>query len=228
MILNKENINNFPKKSGIYKITSPTDKIYVGESSNLNNRCKRYLNPNKIKGQKGIYNSILKYGSESHKIEILELCDEDILLERERYYQEFFNSIEEGLNCFYTGTKDKKKKHSEGTKKLMSEKSMGPNNPFYGKTHTLESLKKISDSSKGINNPNYGGKLKTDEWLLKQSISNSKKPLLIIDIITNKTYKFINSKDAAKFLDCPDSRIRTAKLYGYKINKRYLIKDDIK
>jgi group I intron endonuclease len=224
MILNLENIKNLPKKSGIYKITSPTDKIYIGESYNLNSRCRRYLNPNKIKGQKAIYNSILKYGHESHKIEILELCDENILLERERFYQEHFNSVENGLNCFYTGTKDKKKKYSESTKKIMSEKSKGENNPFFGKKHSDESLKKISEASKGENNPNYGGKFKTDDWLLKQSISNSKKPLKIIDTITNEEFIFINSKEAGLFLNVSGGKIRQYK-NKYKLKKRYIIED---
>jgi group I intron endonuclease len=223
MILNIENIKNIPKKSGVYKITSPTGKIYIGESYNLNSRCRRYLNPNKIKGQKAIYNSILKYGHESHNIEILELCDENILLERERYYQEQFNSVENGLNCFYTGTKDKKKKHSEATKKLMSETAI-KNKHFLGKKHSEVTKNLMSNASKGENNPNYGGKFKTDEWLLKQSISNSKKPLKIIDTITNEEFIFINSKEAGLFLNVSGGTIRKYK-NKYKLKKRYIIED---
>lgn len=222
-----ETILNLPNQSGIYKITSPTGNIYIGESSNLKVRCKSYLNPNKIKKQRGIYNSLLKHGIESHKFEIICYCEPNKLKELERYYQEFYNSIEMGLNCNYTKTSEKSFKHSEETKKIISEKSTGKKNHFYGKKHTSESLKKISESSKGVNNPNYGGKLINDEWLLKQKLSNSKKPLIIIDLLTNQTYKFINSKDAAKHLNCSDSVVRSAKLYGYKIKKRYLVKDDI-
>ena len=223
MILNKENTKNFPKKSGIYKITSPTGKIYIGESYNLNNRCRRYLNPNKIKGQKAIYNSLLKYGYETHKIEILELCDESVLLERERFYQEHFNSVEKGLNCFYTGTKDKKKKHSEATKKLMSE-TANKNKHFLGKKHSEATKKLISNASKGENNPNYGGKFKTDEWLKKQSVSNSKKPLKIIDIVSNEEFIFINSKEAGLFLNVSGDTVRKYK-NKYKLKKRYRIED---
>ena len=212
--------------SGIYKITSPTGKIYIGESYNLNTRCRRYLNPNKIKGQTAIYNSILKYGHDSHKIEILELCDESVLLERERFYQEYFNSVENGLNCFYTGTKDKKKKYSEETRKLMSEKSSGKNNPFFGKKHSDESLKKISNASKGENNPNYGGKSVTDDWRLKQTDSNSKKPLKVTDINTGEIFYFKNSKECAIKLNCKPSTVRTCK-NKYKLKKHYIIEDYI-
>lgn len=224
MFLNIENIKNFPKESGIYKITSPSNKIYIGESSNLNIRCKRYLNSNKIKGQKAIYNSILKYGSKSHEIEILELCDENILLERERYYQEFFNSVEDGLNCFYTGTKEKKKKHSKETLLLMSENQKGEKNSFFNKKHSDESLKKISNASNGENNPNFGGKLKNDDWLLKQSVSNSKKPIKVFDTETSLEYTFINSKECGKSLNVSSGQVRQCK-NKYKLQRRYIITD---
>ena len=113
-----EIIKNFPNKSGVYKITSPTGKIYIGEAIDLNRRCKFYLNPNRVKKQTAIYNSLIKYSVESHTIEIVEFCEIFELKTKERFYQEKFNSVESGLNCHYTGTDEKKKKHSENTKKL--------------------------------------------------------------------------------------------------------------
>jgi group I intron endonuclease len=219
-----DKIKQLPKCSGIYKITSPSGKIYIGEAINLHLRCSYYLTPNRIKKQRAIYNSLIKHGVENHKIEVLELCDESILLERERYYQEIFNSVEGGLNCFYSSTKDKKKKHSEETKKLMSEKAQGVKNHFYGKKHTQETLIKISNSSKGENNSNYGGKLHTKDYIEKQIISNSKKPLKIIDTITSEEFIFINSKKAALFINVSDVMIRKYK-NKFKLKKRYLIKD---
>ena len=146
---------------------------------------------------------------------------------KERFYQEKFNSVESGLNCHYTGTDEKKKKHSENTKKLMSEKSSGQNNPFFGKKHSDESLKKISESSKGKNNPNYGGKFVNDEFKLKQSISNSKKPLKVIDTKDNNIeYFFINSKECAKFLNVKESNVRMCK-NKYKLARRYIVSDII-
>ena len=42
-------IKSLPEKSGIYKITSPSGKIYIGESHNLKKRCRNYINTKKIK-----------------------------------------------------------------------------------------------------------------------------------------------------------------------------------
>jgi len=221
----KEQIKEFPEESGIYMITSPTNKIYIGEAINLKIRCSYYLNKNRIKGQRKIFNSLSKYGEESHKITILELCDLELLYERERYWQEFFNSVTDGLNCHYTSTNDKKKIHSMESIKIMSDKSKGVNNGFFGKKHSEDSLKKISEASKGVNNPNYGGKFLNDEYLNKQKISNSKKPLIVVDLETNDEKIFINSKELAKYLGVKDNLVRMAKKDGYRIKKRYRVYD---
>ncbi len=47
---------------GIYKITSPSNKIYIGCSNNIYKRWSRYKNPHSIKAQYHIYNSLIKYG----------------------------------------------------------------------------------------------------------------------------------------------------------------------
>lgn len=222
--MNQNDIKLLPKTSGIYKITSPSGKIYIGESFSLKERCKYYLNPNRIKKQRGIYNSIIKYGIENHILEIQELCSQEMLWERERYWQEFYDSVENGLNCHYTPTNEKKKHLSLETIKIISEKAIGEFNAFYGKKHSVESLKKLSQSSKGENNPNWGGKLQTDDYLKKQSLSNSKKPIILIDTESSEQHFFLNSKLASEFIQVSPSCIRESKKHGYLIKKRYLVK----
>lgn len=219
--MNPRDIAILDEVPGVYKIISPTGKIYIGETTSLKRRCKDYLTPNKIKKQRAIYNSLMKYGVERHVLEIIEVCDKNELLERERFWQEFYDSIESGLNCKYTRTRNKRQVHSERTISIMSEKARGENNPFFNKKHKPEALSKISEASKGKKNPNYGGKLQTPEYLGKQSLSNSKSLLIITDFETGDIYNFINSKEAAFFLQCSPSAIREAKRNGYKIKKRY-------
>lgn len=120
-----EQIKSFPNKSGVYLIKSPTGLIYIGEAKNLRNRCQAYINPKNVINQRAIYNSLVKHGVESHNIEVLEMCDENKLLERERYYQELYDSVNSGLNCFLTGTSDMKKKWSDDTRRIMSESIRG-------------------------------------------------------------------------------------------------------
>ena len=44
---------------GIYKITNPTNKIYIGQSIDIKKRFNQYKNL-QCKGQKALYSSLLK------------------------------------------------------------------------------------------------------------------------------------------------------------------------
>ena len=72
--------------------------------------------------------------------------------------------------------------HDEETKKILSEKLKGENNPMYGKSHSQKSKRKISEENKGKlmgeKNPCYGrkgekhphyGKKHTEEYKTKMS-----------------------------------------------------------
>lgn len=76
------------KLTGIYKITSPTGKIYIGQSVNIKNRFKqyKYISNNKIIGPK-LYNSLKKHGFENHQFEIIEECIIEQLNEKEIYWK---------------------------------------------------------------------------------------------------------------------------------------------
>jgi len=92
------------KICGIYKITSPTKNIYIGQSININSRFKDYCTLN-CKAQSRLYNSLKKYGAKNHKFEILCECKRDELNDLEIYYIELyqcFNS-EFGMNLQYGG-----------------------------------------------------------------------------------------------------------------------------
>jgi len=84
--------------TGIYKITSPSGRIYIGQSVDIENRWKYYKHINSIKCQLKLYNSLKKYGYENHKFEVLEECSKEQLNEREIYWGLHFNTINEGLN----------------------------------------------------------------------------------------------------------------------------------
>lgn len=111
--------------TGIYKITSPTGKIYIGQSVNIKKRFKQYKSLYNSRNQKALHYSFLKHGIEKHSFEVMEECDINKLNERERYWQDFYNVIKKGLNCKTTTTKSKSGKLSEATLLKMSKSLKG-------------------------------------------------------------------------------------------------------
>lgn len=128
---------NFKTICGIYKITSPSNKVYIGQSVDIIKRLNQYRSNKNCRGQTKLYNSFVKYGIESHKFEVVEECKSNILNERERYWQDFYDcSSKNGLNCRLTTTKDKSGKLNDD----VIEKIRIANT---GYKHTPEALAKI-------------------------------------------------------------------------------------
>lgn len=115
------------KICGIYKIISPSGRIYIGQSININFRWEQYKKLQACNKQILLFRSFKKYGVENHVFEILEECKEAILNSRERYWQEYYNVLDfkKGLNCKLTSTKDKKGKHSKKTKQKIGKSNKG-------------------------------------------------------------------------------------------------------
>jgi hypothetical protein len=87
--------------TGIYKIVSPTGKVYIGQSINISQRKLNYKNFISNKNNIGpkLYNSLLKHGFENHIFEIIEECSIEELDKREIYWGQYYNTLFEGLNC---------------------------------------------------------------------------------------------------------------------------------
>lgn len=58
------------KASVIYRITSPSGKIYIGQTRNFSHRMSVYRTL-KCKAQRKLYNSLVKYGFDNHRVDIL-------------------------------------------------------------------------------------------------------------------------------------------------------------
>mgnify|MGYP003648967643 CR=1 FL=1 len=136
---------------GIYKITSPTGKVYIGQSIEIEKRFKRYrLMHTSIKSQIKLYNSFNKHGVENHLFEVILECKINELNNNERYYQDLFNVISvNGLNCRLTKSLDKSGKLSEETKLKIKKINSLKKNHFFGKKHTDDSKEKMRISSTG-------------------------------------------------------------------------------
>lgn len=135
------------KICGIYKITSPTGKIYIGQSVDIINRFKHYKLGHS-KQQVKLFHSLNKHGFESHKFEILEECFMEDLNEKEIFYISKFNSFnsKNGLNLRSGGCQNSL--ISDETRSRMSESRKG-NKSALGMIHSDESKKKMSEKHKG-------------------------------------------------------------------------------
>lgn len=134
---------------GIYKITSPSNRIYIGQSIDVERRLRdyKYLNCNK---QHRLYNSFNKYGVENHCFEILSECLIEELNNEERYYQDLFNVIgKNGLNCRLTISDDKSGVISEETRLKMRQPRSEEHKLKMRKPKSEEHKKKISEANKG-------------------------------------------------------------------------------
>lgn len=168
----------YKKVSGIYKITSPSGKIYIGKSKNLSQRLNNYKNSeknNKTSSQIRLYNSIQKYGWENHTFQIIEECEISELYCRERYWQDFYDVIgENGLNCILQKCEEHPAQISEITRQKMSDSMKGENNPMYGKDwRENKSEEELKQHSINISNA-MKGRIKSDETRKKLSENNAR------------------------------------------------------
>ena len=74
---------------GIYKITNPKGKVYIGQSINIVRRMKSYSKMY-CKQQPKIYNSLKKYGWENHEFDVLVECKIKELNFLETLYKKFY------------------------------------------------------------------------------------------------------------------------------------------
>jgi len=160
---------------GIYKITSPTDKIYIGQSVDIKSRKGQYMCL-ACKGQIKLYNSLNKYGFENHKFEEIEYCSIEQLNKRETYWKQYYIDQlgwENMLFCeLYDRTKggfrseetklkisksNKGRKYSEEHKRKISLSKKGCKVWSKDKKFSEEHKLKISQNTKGVkkNNINY-------------------------------------------------------------------------
>ena len=114
------------KICGIYTITNPKGRVYIGQSTDVVVRWKAYKRfacPH----QTSLLASLKKYGAEKHKFELLCQCERDELNEKEAYYVALFQACERkcGMNLKEGG--GSKAKISEETRERLSKASMGRN-----------------------------------------------------------------------------------------------------
>jgi len=143
----------------IYRIISPSKKIYIGQTINFDKRIKTYRRL-KCMSQPRIYNSFIKHGFDNHSIKIIDDCDISILNERERFWQNHYDVLgDNGLNCILTKSSEYKLIRSNETREKISKAKKGIKLSKeaieklslrrIGYKHSEETKSKISESNIG-------------------------------------------------------------------------------
>lgn len=165
---------------GIYRITSPSGRVNIGQSWNIDYRrgCYKRI---ACKGQRLVYASLKKYGWELHKFEILQEFPDTIT-------QDYLDEVEilfiaqykecgfEMMNIKEGGSKGK---NSVETRKRISESNkgnrVGAKNPQYGKPSPMRGLKRSKEIGEKISKALTGRK-HSDETKMKIGIIHKDLP----------------------------------------------------
>lgn len=151
---------------GIYKIISPSGRIYIGQSINIPYRFSTYKRLD-CNSQRRLYQSFNKYGVSNHVFEVVEYCERNRLNELELFYINKFNCLSKyGLNCCLIGTKNM---ISDCTREKMRSSAKNRPSPMIDKKHTDEARAKMSASKKGKPGWRKGIKLAPESILLLRS-----------------------------------------------------------
>lgn len=165
--------------TGIYKITSPSGKVYIGQSIDIRKRFMQYTNLTNCKTQRALYNSLLKYGSTSHDFLILHSFDECVSQECLDYHEIFYIQLFklEGLALLNIKSGGSHGRLPEHVTKMIGEKNRGRkmSEEFKRKMSSIRKGKKIGPMSEEhkekIRQGNLG-KVVSVETLQKMSEAN--------------------------------------------------------
>ena len=105
-------------KVGIYKIENLINhKIYIGQSVNIDKRWrehkKNFLDEEDSSYNTHLYKSMRKYGIENFDFSIVELCLQEELNEKERFWVSYYDSFFNGYNLTFGGDSAGRGKNKE-------------------------------------------------------------------------------------------------------------------
>lgn len=179
---------------GIYKITNPGKKVYIGQSSQIEIRKKKYSKL-ACKGQIKLYNSLLKYGFSEHIFEVIEECKVEDLNTRERHWQDFYNVLgPSGLNLRLTQTDDKPGKHSKETVEKIGNSHRGK------KRSALTELHKANIGESLKNSEIFQTAVRAPERLLKIQKALTGRTLTQEHITSLKTAQTLRFKTSTSWM----------------------------
>ena len=174
---------------GIYGIQSPSGKIYIGQSWNIDTRFK-YYKSHKSYQQPALSNSINKYGFDSHELKVLHELPNDVSQEvLDRYeilYMQFYKDA--GIVLLNTKEGGRGGKHNDSTRKILSEQRIG--------------IKKSEETKKKMSEWQIGTKHSV-ERIANMVMGRRKyfKPIIQFDLNGVEIKRWNTSAEAARYLN---------------------------
>jgi group I intron endonuclease len=192
----------------IYKVINEVNgKQYVGctiysLTKRLNEHFYRCLNTD---SNTKFCNSIRKYGLENFRIELIEECDIDKIYQMEQFYIKNLGTFENGLNTTTGGEGCLGYKHSETTRKKISENTKNGNSHknktyevLYGDRAEEEKNKRKLSVKKGWENLTAEERVQREENIRKKTQAKSKIKIEIIKDIKDKISEGLTNKQLSE------------------------------
>jgi len=159
-------IKNEGGKSAVYMLYNNINgHYYVGSTINVASRMKNYLNVPFLKSERNknmpITKALVKYDNTCFTLIIIEYVEPEYLSIRETFYISsllpYYNVLKQGYSSLgYKHTEEtkellsklsKNRTHSERTKSLIARALTGENNPFYNKSHSVETKVRMIEAN---------------------------------------------------------------------------------
>lgn len=202
-------MEEFPDKPGIYRCVNINDgRSYVGQTNSLQKRKKEHLQAlkNHRHGNSHFQRAWDLHGEYNYEWQVVETCPLEELDELEIYWIDRYDAFRDGYNNTVGGGGARGFKHSEESKEKRRERMLGPNNPMYGRTGSLNPA--YGKDHSGENNGMYGhhhsesaNELNRQAHLGK--LNTNSKPVICVE--TNQF--FWSMGEAKRVTGCDDTTI---------------------
>ena len=141
----------------IYKLTSPSKRVYIGRAKDFNDRMAQHkYEATVLRKDYPLYRAIRKYGWENFKKEVIDTAPKHYIVELEKHYIIEHNAIKMGYNATISSTaggdkweRRKDTQQFQDFKDKMKIINSGENNGMYGRKHSEETKKLLKEKAAG-------------------------------------------------------------------------------
>jgi group I intron endonuclease len=205
----------------VYKITSPTGRVYIGQTFDMNRRYQAYSKL-RCKTQTRLYASLLKHGFDEHNIEVLyaAMTTPSNLISLEAEFISQFNSTgSNGLNVLSSGAEYQKRSSprmpyvaSEETRRKISEGNKGKViSPFQRMKMSINNPMRNPDNRRkmkeALSSPDVKRKMSDIQKRLKSINNPLNKAVIQSNIDGSFVAEHISASEAARVINTTNGRI---------------------